>query len=254
MTKIHGNTYPDGAPCGTPVCLNQKFYYLGRGLQSFVFESEDRTVVLKLFNNRLQRQIFWLALLPPSAWRESQLASRRRKLDAALASYRIAFEDLREETALLYLHPGSTAALHRPVILVDKLGIEHALDLNSCGFLLQKKAQLVFPFLESLRGAHDAEGAQRALSALLSLLRAKFARGIADNDPLIRTNFGFVEGRPVQIDVGPFSKDSSVRNPLFYKKEYARITASLRAWAAQHYPEISSYLDQEVERMLSSPP
>ncbi|MGE5196842.1 MAG: hypothetical protein ACM3JI_05890, partial [Anaerolineae bacterium] len=83
----------------------------------------------------------------------------------------------------------------------------------------------------------------------LELLILRCQKGIADNDALIRTNFGFIDGKAVQIDVGPFSKDSQTREKTCYSKEIVRITTSLKHWLEEHFPELLHELNEQLDQL-----
>ena len=224
----------------TKAILQGKFTYFGRGLQSFAFLSPDQKYVLKIFNNRYQRKIFWLQFLP---WCREKLQIQEQKLGKAFSSYKIAYQELKEQTGLIYAHLDPTEEFHQPLILVDKLGIEHPIDLDHTAFLVQKKVDLVYAKLSSWKQRGETHLAKRGISSLLHLLKDRFERGISDHDPLIRTNFGFIGEEAFQIDVGAFAKQGTTPNP---EKEFARILASLKDWVEHNYPELSEHLDEEM--------
>lgn len=227
-------------PPSLPI-LKQKFFYLGRGLQSFAFLSEDQTTVLKIFNNRYQRRIFWTSLLPAL---ESKQRYFQTKLERSANSYRIAQEQLSNETKILYSHLAPTEQLLGSATIVDKLGIEHSIDLDKTGFLLQKRGERAYPYLEKLLANNERENAVMALESLVDLLFARCSKGIADNDPLIRTNIGFLDNRAFYIDAGPFSQSGTgAKNQ---RQEISRITASLERWLKER----DSRLAQEFEAIL----
>ena len=230
------------------------FRYLGRGHQSFVFLSEDGSHVLKLFNNCHQRKMAFFRLLSAlpliRGWANRHLLAHQEKLEKNFKSYQLAFTQMQDKTALLFIHLKATHNLPA-VTLIDPLHIKHRLDLNSLGFLIQKKAKLVYPRLEELIQIGDKQAAKRALSKLLDLLIWKCQQGIGDNDPLIRTNFGFIEEEAIQIDVGPLSYDTTIQNPQKMRQEIIRITTSLKNWLAEKSPDLLLFLEQQLQERLS---
>jgi hypothetical protein len=223
--------------------FNQRFTFFGRGFQSFAFLSEDGQYVLKIFNNRHQHKISLFGWMP---WMHEKKAQWIEQLEKTYHSYKIAFEELKAETGLIGLHLSPTDHLQKMVILIDKLGIEHSISLDQTGFLLQRRAILVYPKLLELKQKKDLRSAQEAIEDLLHLLLLKFNRSIHDNDPLIRTNFGFIGKKAIQIDVGPFSKETITN----WKEEMIRITTSLKIWVRENYPELSPFLEDQLIQML----
>jgi hypothetical protein len=264
LSKIHSNLIKERLPQLASendrefinTLFQQKFRFLGRGLQSFVFESEDKEYVLKLFNNRYQRKIQFFSLLAhfPCArsWALSQRHYFQEKLLKTFNSYQIAFEEMKEKTGLLYIHLNPTTNLTHPVTLIDCLNIQHKINPNEMGFLIQKKATLVYPALKKYLSNQDLEGAQQALISLIALFFWKWHHAINDNDPLIRTNYGFIDGKAIQIDVGPLAKQISPPNIEQRLLQIDKITASLKFWLNENEPSLLPFLDQELQKQLSS--
>lgn len=261
LSKVQNNLMPDASASKTSVeqrelltaLANQKFHYFSRGLQSFVFLSEDGTTILKLFNNRYQSNISLYSVLSHlplmGKWAAEKRDYFQTKLGKTFDSYEIAFNEMQDKTGLLYIHLAPTTDLPPQVTIIDPLGISHPVNLNETGFLIQKKADLVYPTLQSLIAAHKFEEAKEALSSLVSLFFWKWRHALSDNDPLIRTNYGYIDGKAIQIDVGPLSHGGA---PLDQKQEIEKITASLKFWLTQNAPDLVPFLDQELHHQLSS--
>jgi hypothetical protein len=251
LSKISSNTFLEEEFEARPLTLEEskilqgKFTYFGRGIQSFAFLSEDGNYVLKIFNNRYQRKLKFLEFF----YLQTYANVVKDKLNKTCKSYKIAYQELPEETGVLYLHLSPTYLLDRTVVVVDKLGIEHTIDLDNTGFLLQKRATLVYPQLEKFLKQGNLIAAKESLTHLLDLFLIKFQRGIADNDPLIRTNYGFIGTTPLQIDVGPLSKDIAMQNPRIYLPELTRITASLKNWLRERSPELLDHVETHLQRL-----
>lgn len=244
LSKIQQNTFAGHeAREGTPVreILSQPFTYLARGKQSFVFLSADGKIVLKLLSNHYQRRIQLLEFLPTFSWQQKQLNYFRHKLNLTEASYQLADAELRAETGVIFLHLHKTDQFKQAVTIIDKLGIKHEIDLDSTAFILQKSAMLAYPQLEAWIQARDLDAAKKGLASYVQLLKTRFEKGIADRDPLIRTNIGFREGQALFLDLGPFSKNIS-KDP---HTEVDKITASLRAWLRERDPSLALFLEEE---------
>jgi hypothetical protein len=227
-------------PAEAETLLSQKFHYLAKGAQSFVFASDDGETVLKLFRHHHMRAPGWLKMIPFKTFQE-----RCRKLDAKLgkdfSSYVIAFQDLKSETGLLYLHLNPTSNLKNPIRIVDKLGIEHLLDPNTTTFLVQKRAAPLYPSLDMLAKQGDMAGARDVLDGLIQLLIKRSECGIFDKDPDLNTNFGVIDTKPLQIDIGRFRRDLNRKNKAVYKDDIIRITDNLHQWLMINYPELDDY-------------
>lgn len=237
------------------VC-SQKFRFLGRGFQSFVFVSEDDQYVLKLFSNRYQKKISCFSLLSLSPlggnWALAKATLFKNKLDNSFTSYQLAFDELANKTALLYLHLNPTVDLPQQLTIVDPLNISHQIDPNQFAFLIQRKVDLAYPALQRWVTLGKQDSAKQALSSLIQLFILKWQHAIADSDPLIRTNYGFIGTEAIQIDVGPLSKRDLPEEKAVFAKEMGRITASLKTWLTQNAPELVPYLEQELADQLDN--
>ncbi len=228
--------------------LSQPFHYLGKGVQTFVFASEDGKYVLKLFRHDRMHAPFWMRLLPLT-----RLKARADTLDAHLFrdfnSYKIAYTELKEETGLVFLHLNKTPFFSKPVQIIDKLGISHFLDLNHMEFLIQKRADLLYVAIEKKIKSGKTEQAAFILKELVHLLAKRCQKGIFDKDPDLNTNFGVVEEKPIQIDVGRFSRNTTYQKHEVYKHEVDRITQNLQQWLEEKQPELTQLLREEIAQL-----
>lgn len=223
--------------------LAQKFYYLARGLESFVFLSEDGQHVLKLFNNRKKRRLWWFSKIPLL---QNRADTAREKIERTKRSYLLAYSTLKEELALEYLHLFVEDPCDKRVTIVDKIGICHSVDLNSVGFLIQRKAEIAYDYLEHLKQENKIEEAKEAIHSLIHLVQIRCSKGIGDHDPLIRTNCGFFEKRAILLDAGPFFPDPILKEEKSAKQEMHRIGSHLKQWLGDHFPEIYEEVDRAV--------
>src|ERR1700722_307569 len=230
----------------------QKFWYLGCGGQSFVFASEDGNYVIKFFKNRKFRKPYSYLLRLPlpgnlDLYRLNKLRKALFKLKRDFTSYRLAYEELREETGLIYLHLNKGTQLYRSIQIVDKLGITHQIDLDNIEFLVQRRAKLLFPHIDQLMEQGNITGAQQTLHAVVEALAGRCKKGIFDEDPRLPNNLGILGQRAMFIDIGRFVPDPTRIHPSVYANDVKTITSKrLRPWLEQSHPELVSYLDEET--------
>ncbi len=249
MAKVESTVLPglsDDKDLPPEEMFTGPFTYFARGLQCFAFVSEDGQYILKLLNSRNRDKAAICRWIPGL----EELGEKAEMKEALIFnSYEIAFRELKEETGLIYIHLHPTTHLNRTVTLIDKLGIEHKLDLDKTGFMVQKKADLFYPYLAAKRKQGDLETAQKAVGELVDMIVGRCKKGVWDNDPLFRTNFGFVSDHPIEMDVGCFTINPRTADPKVYVPEVRRITASLKDWASKNYPELSSFIEDKVEQV-----
>ena len=231
--------------------LAQKYTYFGYGGQAFVFFSEDGQYVLKLFKQRHFRQPTYLNHIPfIEEYRQLKFKKRDRLLRREYGSYKLDFEELQEESALLFLHLNPTHHLKRKLTLVDKLNIEHSIDLDTTDFIVQRRVSLVFDSIYLAMERGDTTSARAVISEIVRLIVDRCKRGYGDRDPSIDTNCGILNGKAVKLDIGRLYHDPNRTLPLFYKPELFHITRPLRTWLVKNHPELVSHLDSEVNQVI----
>jgi hypothetical protein len=230
--------------------LSQPFYYLGKGCQSYVFESKDHRYVIKFL--KLQRfRPHWtletVSFIPQmEKLREKKAIEKTDKLIDLLSSWKIAYEDIPEETGVIYMHLPHQSMPAQKLKIIDKAGITRELDSSSVAFLLQRKAEMLCPFIKRKMGEGNQLAAKKALSSLVSRLVDEYHRGFGDNDHALMQNTGVFDGSPVHIDVGQFTREERFKDPLVYREELFSKTYKFRIWLSKHYPELERHLYQEL--------
>lgn len=213
--------------------LSQKFIYSGCGAQVYVFFSKDGSSVIKLFKKKRFEVPLWIRLLPPNPYKARKLASKRAKVVREFSSCQIAFNELFDETALLLVHLDKK--IDQVVTLIDGEGRSYEANLGDYAFILQRKGELVYPYVEKLVREGDLQAAKQALLSLTSLLKERCLKGVDDTHPNFGKNFAFIEGKAVQIDIGRFSHE---------KVKVPQISKAFKVWLRNLSPEL--YDDPEL--------
>lgn len=199
--------------------LSQPFRYLGAGSQSYAFVSEDGKTVLKFF--RMKHQIFHVK----DFFMGDRSQERKENLFSIYASHKIAFEEMKEDAGLIYLHLNKTNHLNKKVKLIDRLHRSYTVDLDQVEFVVQERAELIFDRLKRL--LHDHNGLNNALTEVMQLVQRRIDKGIADHDKAVTHNFGFVGDRAIQLDVG---RIFHAHKPHNKSKERERILERIDKW------------------------
>ncbi|MGE5196843.1 MAG: hypothetical protein ACM3JI_05895 [Anaerolineae bacterium] len=235
--------------------LDQPFFFLGSGVQSYAFISEDEKIVLKFFKHyhSFPSTAFLEKLPLPSPLdrlRKKVLLNRETRMNHIFKSCEIAFNELPKETGVIYIHLRPTSRLNKDVHIFDKLGIHHSIDLDSIPFVLQIKAELIYPKLQKLLKQNDQSGAKRCIDSILDRIVGRCQKGIVNSDPIIRRNFGFIGEEAVEIDIGSFNENPFVKKPYSLKKELFFETLELKQWLEQNNLELATYLDEKINVLL----
>lgn len=214
--------------------LEQPFSYLGKGSQCYVFESSDRQFVIKLF--RFDQRGFPLLKRTKRNGR-----SLEKKIERFSTASLLAFDYAREETGLIYLHLNLTQIRLPLLNAKGPLGQNLKLPLDRFHFAVQRR---VDPFRRSLLYAsycQNKEEMRARIDSFVRLLERRTEKGIANSDPNLSRNFGFLGKRAVELDFGNYMRLSGSRIG-----EIKRYTNRLRSWLSKNAPEWVSYLDERV--------
>jgi hypothetical protein len=180
--------------------LSQKFNFLGEGAQAIAFQSEDGKYVLKLFKMRRFTPSVGDQFCPHVVRR------RLRNLHWVFNGYKNAYQDLRRETGLVWIHLAKTNHLHQNLTIVDRDGNEHRIDADLTEFVIQEKAELIFHRLSRLYKEGKKSELEKAIASIQTLIQYRINKGYADRDKAISNNYGFVGSRPIQLDTGRLYK------------------------------------------------
>ncbi|MEX0962294.1 MAG: hypothetical protein WDZ28_05515 [Simkaniaceae bacterium] len=227
-------------PKNLSTICNQPFTFLGSGNHTYAFVSEDNQYVIKFFKQKHMRtQEFFLPL--------KRKAQRKRLRNRTLLSYEIAFFELKEETGLIFLHLDKSPLFDIQLKIIDQNGTSYTLPANEYEFLIQKKAELAFRYIEKLLKKNQSNEALDAMMALLKLNHRRMEKGIDDRDIQFFKNFGFAEGKAIEIDVGEFTYDEKQKSALHQKKELKRLSSQLLFYVDHHAPELKSPLEKRLQ-------
>lgn len=185
--------------------LTQKFTYLGRGTQSYVFLSEDQKYVIKFIKMNHLTPHLWLKYLPLpflDKLRYKKVYQREQRLNQVFDTLHYSYRELKDETGLLFIHINRTKNWNKQVTLIGKKGETFILPLDDVPFIIQEKAELFYSRLFHLIETNDTEGAKSCLRSLLNLIWKRGCKGLIDQDRSISNNFGFVNDKPIQLDIG----------------------------------------------------
>ncbi len=211
--------------------LAQKFTYLAQGGQSFVFVSEDHKYVLKLFKLDRRSMPYQFSSWPLPSFARNYFKKKEQKLASKLerdfTSYQIAFDELKEESGLVLVHLNKTHEPHLKTTIIDPLNIAHHLDLSKMEFILQRKAEGIYPYLDNLLENQEIDKAKSLIDGIITSVIHRSKKGILDEDAVIHRNFGVLDGKVIFIDIGRFVKDQARTCKEAYLYDLSCITKKL---------------------------
>ena len=228
--------------------LSQDFFYLNRGRQCFVFVSADKKYVIKFFNHRRFRVPDYFSYIPffeKTCNKKREI--RNNRLQFYFNSYKLAYEKLKEETGLIFVHLNKTTDLHKKIRIKDPCSGIHEMDLDAVEFVLQKKSEPILSYLQERMEKEGDIGFEKALDTFLQVIATRCNKNISDDDLDVAINFGFVEGKAIVFDSGRFYINENLKQSENFKREMLKSTKFFRRWLNKNYSEMINYFDQKVE-------
>lgn len=234
--------------------LDQSFTYLGSGGWCFAFLGADGKTVLKFYKhthlhplNLFKDFSFKKLFLDSSPWN----AEKPYFQEFNFKSCTLMYKEAKERTGLLYAHLNKTNGKHKPTTLIDPSGVRHTIDLDKTEFVVQRKAELLIPHLETLLKSKNQEEAEHCLDDLLECLLFFYKKGIRDYDKSIRKNFGFIDGHAVSLDLSSFGPDDSLKDPLKHQREILLKTHRVSRWLKKHHPQLHQHYEKRIYELFS---
>lgn len=229
--------------------LNKPFYFLDNGGQCYAFLSEDGNYVLKVFKHyRIELPKFVEPFAP-----QSTKDFFARKKAALLLSCSISANELAEETATLLSHLENSPDFPSYMTLVDKLNIAHVIPTDQLPFMVQKRVVILQEHFANLLQSGDRDAAKASIDSLAELVKKRCQKGIADHDPAIWRNFGFIGNQAIEIDIGSYFYDPSLKKPSRMRRELFFELSNFRSYFSSHYPELAPYFSPHIEALLETP-
>jgi hypothetical protein len=245
----HNPAWETSAPL--PPVFDQPFTYLGRGAQSFVFQSQDQQYVFKLYRFPSHMRLFgWLNHPIGYTYSEKRRAIKKHNEERFFLSYNsyfLAYTKLPEETGVVYVHLNPTTHLQKKVRLVDRLGYTYELPLDRLGFVVQKKGTPFMPLFQAAVENHQTETARQMIDGLVDLIVSRCSKGIIDLDNIANDNYGWFEDRAIHLDIGRFTP----RENISASEEVLRVTHTLGDYLEKNAPDLLEYYLNKVATSAS---
>ncbi len=230
--------------------FEQPFYYLSSGQQCYAFISKDQKYVLKFFKMHKLIPKTWIQDFPSSLFRNARFNDVQKKkyvLESTFAGIKVAFDYLKDQSALIYIHLNKTKHLKKRVQVFDKLGVRFDIDLDSKEFIVDATAELLYPRLLRLSELKDEEKIRQSVLSLFDLIATRCQRGFADQELVIWNNYGFIGDCAVLIDCGKLFADSEIVYSHNYKREIVNVCEAINDWAQKNCPMVSPILQKELQ-------
>jgi hypothetical protein len=216
--------------------LSRPFFYIGRGAQAFVFESEDHSLVLKLFRGspKLHPAMrFWRHTL-----RKKRVRSLvEKKIPPLFSACHLAYREVRALTGLCTMHLNQTRDVLPHTTLLNRMGKKIAIDLNQCRFVLQKKGVPIQDAFRNARKENDHPKFIRLAQSFVTMLQERVSKNISNSDKTLWYNSGFVEETAIEWDFGRYGLNPKLTNPSEKEKEMRSFTDPLQQFLQNLAPD-----------------
>jgi hypothetical protein len=232
--------------------LDQKFYYIGKGCQFYVFESEDGKYVIKFLKHKHLRQFTWLNALPmPPKLRQlcdAKIARRSERVKRLFTSCQIAYEKMPEEAGLLFIHLNRVPALEKNITLIDKIGCKHTIAIDEYEYFVQKKGITLREIFSNI----EEKDVPKKVQLLLDLVLKRCEKGICDRDRAFVQNIAFTENgqKAIFIDFGQFYENPSILQKEEQTKDLEKRMINLRAWTEIRFPAFADSIPHDPHSYL----
>ena len=232
--------------------LDQKFTFLDKGRQSFVFESEDKKYVLKLIRYHRYFKPFWSDYFNFFSFGRNYTSKIENEtqilFDQTMKSYLLAYEHLKEETGTIFVHLNQNTNLKKKLIIFDKFNRQYEIDLNDIGFILQKKADLFIPNIAQMKD--DIFAVKNMLSSFFLNLNSMYEKKIYNDDRHVLNNLGIDGGRVLEFDIGRLKYKEDLLKKEIYAKEIVYYTTYLRKWLSKNIPEALPFFEIKIQELI----
>ncbi len=233
--------------------INQPFYYLGEGGQSYVFRSEDQKYVLKFFKFHRFRAPWFVSYLPSLAFfdeiKEKSISKREKRLVKVLRGHQVAYEYIRNEAGLAFvqLTPDNS---EKKVLIFDKKGKEKLVDLGRMPFILQEKGEPLNVVFSRLLDQGLVEAMKEKIDRIFAFYLGNYRKGVMDEDHGIMHNLGFLGDRPIHLDAGEFIQDERIKQKELIEIEMHIIAQKMSVWVEKKYPQYAREISLHIQDQL----
>lgn len=227
--------------------LSQKFTYLSRGRQSFVFVSEDDKYVLKIprtdhINTPIIAKIFSPLLKKHKTHQVKEVKKNLQSLDIAKSL-------LVKETALLSIHKGINCPKNFLVKIEDPLGVSQMINLKNMHFAIQRKLPLWADTFLNAKNNNAKDRKELLVKSAIDLFLNRSKKSVANRDKTFDQNFGFENEITYQIDIGDFCLEEDRKDPVNNRRRFLDSLNTLNKWLEKNDPEMIPFLEEQKKKI-----
>ena len=231
--------------------LSQNFYYLDKGCQTYVFESENKEYVLKFIRFSRYKMPFWMNFTKicekGKDYYNQRQSQRQKRFFSTMRSYEITDEFLKKETGVIYVHLKKTN-LNKIVKFFDKTKRSFDINVNDFGYILQRKAQPFEKYLKKISKSN--KDIEIVFNSFVDLTLEMFEKKIVNKDYNSVRNTGVLDNKIICTDVGSFYENNHLDKYWVFHDEFTSFTKMIRKWFIKNSPEKLHIIDKKINEIL----
>lgn len=254
--RCHIAELPQDIEKGFFTLFDQKFYFLDKGCQAYVFESEDKKHVIKFLRHHKYRAHFWMrfAFLSKyvNEYKKHYVESKKERIKRNFSSYILSLAELKDLTQVEYVHLDTTEHIAKKICLIDRFGQKTYVDLDKAHFVVQKKAENLQALLLKAYSEKKYDLAHNLIDKYFVLLTKRILKNVINSDRsgFIRNTALFGED-VIEIDVGGYVKNENLSTKNGFEEEYNKFAFRLNRWARRKTPHIAKYIQNKSDQVLA---
>jgi len=235
---------------------DQKFFYLGKGRQSYVFASDDGKYVIKLIRYHKYQRPLWADIFAKLHLnfekQKIMLFQQEERKQRAFDSYLLAKNELNFLSHVEFLHLKKTSHLKRNLSLIDAMGRKHILCLDDVFFIIQRKAESLQDKMLTLYKEKNEKKVKELISSYIDMLLKRLKKNIANRDYMnYLRNSGVIEDRVMEVDIGSFYLHD-LHKASSKKQELKRCLFTLEKFIDEKMPNLHLFLEEKKNKVIGS--
>jgi hypothetical protein len=236
------------------VVSQQALRWLGKGSVSIVFATSDNKYVVKFINMLPFKKPSQHGFLKTAFSKKHKKFPHDAWMEDIFQSARLSFDELQEETGVVYVHLNRTREKIHGLKLCDYYGQSQRVCGDDTCFLMQRRAKPVLKVLTELMDEGKTEEACRRIDQVFDLLISLARKGYVDGDEhlISNNNIGFTDDRAIYVDTFHFfpAKQLDLVQRMYFECQQRLVP--LERWLKLNYPELAAYYLQRRDEVLAA--
>jgi len=134
--------------------------------------------------------------------------------------------------------------------IIDRLNRTYLVDLDTTGFVIQKKVSTFEKVLKQNKNNEDE--LRRLTHSFLQTTRSIYGKGFINDDYNCVKNSGVIGKKVIHTDLGSFLKRDNLDAKEAFENEFNRFVVYFKKWAKKNAPFLITYVDDEIKKMSST--